>query len=141
MKPLTIGAVRKLASHCSMASGLRPEADGGARDEAQHDHHDAHDDHDAAGALGADERRPIQELGLVQQAEQLGSPDETTAWVDMLARDGHTAPWSSATARAGPNFTRATVAIGPNVVHLDEQTNLMRIALAGLHQPVPHPQA
>jgi hypothetical protein len=69
---------RELLQHGAQASAL---ADGGAGDEAQRDHDSVHDHHDAAGALGADKRRSVQELGLVQHADELGRPNETTAWV------------------------------------------------------------
>src|SRR5262245_13085183 len=52
--------------------GLRLEVDRGAGDEAEQDHHHAHDHHDAAGAVGADELRPVEHLGLVLHAEKLG---------------------------------------------------------------------
>src|SRR5262249_54235957 len=51
---------------------LRLEVDRGAGNEAQQDHHHAHDHHDAAGAVGADELRPVEHLGLVEHAEKLG---------------------------------------------------------------------
>src|SRR5215472_16417470 len=60
-------------SFCSAASLLLGlEAHRGAGDEAQQDHQRAHDHHDAPGALGAEQLRPVEHLGLVEHAKKLG---------------------------------------------------------------------
>ena len=72
MKPLTIGAVRNLASHCSMAhaSALKLTA---ARVTSRSTIITAPmTTMTRPAVLGADQRRPVQQLRLVEQPEQLG---------------------------------------------------------------------